>query len=151
MIRGCMAISDLESLEFIDGIVNTVSNNKYCNTTSCIISENKILAKITCTCCNKITLNRMPPNNLWKWYKILMPFNLFLLHIGQTLHHLTIIYFAPWHTFLYGRSFNNLEEIENGCREFFASKNKEWYCDGVKQFANRWFKAIYLNSLNFET
>lgn len=53
--------------------------------------------------------------------------------------------------FLRGRSFNNLGEVENGSREFFASKNKDWYCSGIKQLAHRWVQAIDSNGLYFET
>lgn len=44
--------------------------------------------------------------------------------------------------FLRGGSFNNSDDIENGCREFFASKDKEWYRRGIKQLADRWLQTI---------
>jgi histone-lysine N-methyltransferase SETMAR len=34
--------------------------------------------------------------------------------------------------FLRGCSFNNLDDVERRCREFFASKDKEWYKRGIK-------------------
>ena len=53
--------------------------------------------------------------------------------------------------FLRGRNFNNLDEVENGCLEFFSSKNKEWYRSGIEQLADRWIQAIDSNGLYFET
>ena len=53
--------------------------------------------------------------------------------------------------FLHGRSFNNVAEVENGCHEFFASKNKHWYRSGIAQLADRWVQAIDSNGLYFET
>lgn len=53
--------------------------------------------------------------------------------------------------FLRGRNFNNLNDVENGCRTFFASKNKEWYRSGIAQLADRWVQAIDSNGLYFET
>ena len=53
--------------------------------------------------------------------------------------------------FLRGRSFNNLGEVENGCREFFASKNKEWYRGGIVQLADRWLQTVDSNGFYFET
>ena len=53
--------------------------------------------------------------------------------------------------FLRGRSFNNLDDVEHGCREFFASKAKEWYRQGIKQLADRWLQTIESNGLYFET
>ena len=53
--------------------------------------------------------------------------------------------------FLRGRSFNNLDKVENGCREFFASKNKEWYRGGIVQLADRWLQTVDSNGLYFET
>ncbi|CAD5233672.1 unnamed protein product [Bursaphelenchus xylophilus] len=53
--------------------------------------------------------------------------------------------------FLRGRSFNDLDDVENGCREFFASKNKEWYRSAIAQLADRWVQAIDSNGLYFET
>uniref|UniRef100_A0A1I7S2B3 Saposin B-type domain-containing protein n=1 Tax=Bursaphelenchus xylophilus TaxID=6326 RepID=A0A1I7S2B3_BURXY len=53
--------------------------------------------------------------------------------------------------FLRGRSFNDLDDVEDGCREFFASKKKEWYRSGIEQLAYRWVQAIDSNGLYFET
>jgi histone-lysine N-methyltransferase SETMAR len=53
--------------------------------------------------------------------------------------------------FLRGRSFNNLVDVERGCREFFASKDKEWYKRGIEQLGERWLRTIESNGLYFET
>lgn len=52
--------------------------------------------------------------------------------------------------FLRGRTFDSLEEVENGCREFFASKPAEWYRRGIEQLAQRWTKAVECNGIYFE-
>lgn len=52
--------------------------------------------------------------------------------------------------FLRGRSFANLEEVENGCREFFASKDKGWYRRGIQLLAERWIQCIEHNGLYFD-
>lgn len=52
--------------------------------------------------------------------------------------------------FLRGRRFNSSEEVENGCREFFASKTPEWYRAGIEQLADRWLRIIDHNGLYFK-
>lgn len=52
--------------------------------------------------------------------------------------------------FFKGRRFNNELDVENGCREFFASKNPEWYKRGIELLAERWLKIIDYNGLYFE-
>ena len=53
--------------------------------------------------------------------------------------------------FLRGRTFNNLDDVKNGCGEFFASKDKEWYRRGIEELSNRWVQTIESNGLYFET
>lgn len=53
--------------------------------------------------------------------------------------------------FLRGRSFNDLDEVETACQEFFRSKEKDWYQQGIQQLADRWLKTIESNGLYFET
>jgi [histone H3]-lysine36 N-dimethyltransferase SETMAR len=53
--------------------------------------------------------------------------------------------------FLRGRSFNNLDDVEDGCRAFFGSKDKEWYRHGIEQLSNRWVQTIESNGVYFET
>ena len=53
--------------------------------------------------------------------------------------------------FLRGLSFNNLGEVEDGCRAFFASKDKEWYRRRIEQLGERWDQTIESNGLYFET
>ena len=52
--------------------------------------------------------------------------------------------------FLVGRKFNNEEEIEMDCREFFASKDENWYYNGLKQLSRRWIKCIEHDGLYFD-
>lgn len=52
--------------------------------------------------------------------------------------------------FLKGRTFNDLEEVEIGCQEFFVSKDKEWYQHGMEQLADRWVKTIEFDGLYFK-
>lgn len=52
--------------------------------------------------------------------------------------------------FLRGRRFETEDDLENGCREFFASKNPEWYRHGIEELAERWQKVIDNNGLYFE-
>jgi histone-lysine N-methyltransferase SETMAR len=52
--------------------------------------------------------------------------------------------------FLLGRSFKTIEDVEMGCREYFASKEKAWYRRGIEPLAERWVKTIKSNDLYFE-
>ena len=52
--------------------------------------------------------------------------------------------------FLRGRNFQNIQEVENACREFFGSKDKDWYRHGIEQLSSRWIEAIESNGLYFE-
>ena len=51
--------------------------------------------------------------------------------------------------FLSGRCFTKVEELENGCRDFFASKNKAWYCRGIELLSEQWIKTSDHNGLYF--
>lgn len=51
--------------------------------------------------------------------------------------------------FLRGRQFENIEQVENGCREFFLSKDKAWYQSGIEQLAHRWITTVEHNGLYF--
>lgn len=51
--------------------------------------------------------------------------------------------------FLNGRRFNTFDEVENGCREFFDSKPKEWYRHQIELLAERWLKIIENDGLYF--
>lgn len=53
--------------------------------------------------------------------------------------------------FLRGRCFNNLDEVEKGCQDFFSSKDKDWYERGIQQLADRWIQTINSNGLYFQT
>jgi histone-lysine N-methyltransferase SETMAR len=52
--------------------------------------------------------------------------------------------------FLRGRTFKNVEEVETGVRDFFASKQPEWYRAGIENLAERWLQTIDHNGLYFE-
>lgn len=52
--------------------------------------------------------------------------------------------------YLQGRHFNNQEDVENGCREFFNSKSQEWYKKGIESLATKWLKVIEYDGLYFE-
>lgn len=52
--------------------------------------------------------------------------------------------------FLRGRTFDSVEEVENGCREFFESKPPEWYRSGIVQLAERWKTTIANDGLYFQ-
>lgn len=57
-----------------------------------------------------------------------------------------------YHLFRFMAHFlRSLGKVENGCRKFFASKNKKWYRSGIWQLANRWIQAIDSNGFYFET
>ena len=45
--------------------------------------------------------------------------------------------FRPMAHFLSGRIFDNIADVEQGCREFFASKPKDWYLKGTMAENNR--------------
>lgn len=52
--------------------------------------------------------------------------------------------------FLRGRTFANLQDVEAGVNEFFASKPAEWYRAGIENLAKRWQQCIDHNGLYFE-
>ena len=49
--------------------------------------------------------------------------------------------------FFHGEKFNNVEYAKNACTEFFASKSKDWYQEGIKQSAKRWKQTINSDGL----
>ena len=46
--------------------------------------------------------------------------------------------------------FNNTGELEDGIREFFASKDREWYRRRIEQLADRWLNVVNADGLYFE-
>lgn len=52
--------------------------------------------------------------------------------------------------FLKGRSFKNEQEVDEGCRQFFASKPPDWYKRGIESLARRWLTIIEHDGLFFE-
>lgn len=52
--------------------------------------------------------------------------------------------------FLRGRRFANDEEVRNGCKEFFYSKEPAWYRKGIEMLAERWVKTIDYDGMYFD-
>lgn len=52
--------------------------------------------------------------------------------------------------YLQGKSFQNVEEVRTGITDFFISKPKEWYMNGIKELTGRWLKTIKHKGLYFE-
>lgn len=52
--------------------------------------------------------------------------------------------------FLRGRRFETVDDVEEGCRQFFASKDKDWYRRGIQQLVERWQKTIEHDGLYFD-
>jgi hypothetical protein len=44
--------------------------------------------------------------------------------------------------FVRGRSFKTIDDVEMGCRERLASKDKAWYRRGIELLAERWVRRI---------
>ena len=57
---------------------------------------------------------------------------------------------APSDYFLRGRCFQSTEEFKNGCEELFASKEPEWYRNGLEMLAKRWKDTIENDGLYFQ-
>lgn len=51
---------------------------------------------------------------------------------------------------LCGRRFKNIEEVDMACREFFASKSKEWYFEQIRKLADRWTNVLANDGLYFD-
>lgn len=58
--------------------------------------------------------------------------------------------FRSMATFFKGRRFVDVNDVENGCREFFSSKPKTWYHHGIQQLAQRWLLTIENDGMYFE-
>jgi len=52
--------------------------------------------------------------------------------------------------FLSGRIFDNIADVEQRCRQFFASKPKHWYLKGIKNLSRQWQTTIDHNGIYFE-
>lgn len=52
--------------------------------------------------------------------------------------------------FFRGRRFETFDQVEAACREFFESKEPQWYRDQIQQLAERWRKVIENDGLYFE-
>ena len=58
--------------------------------------------------------------------------------------------FRSMSTFLRGRRFDKIEDIEKACRQYFASKSKEWYRGEISKLAERWSKVIHSRGQYFK-
>lgn len=58
--------------------------------------------------------------------------------------------FRSMASFLRGRRFETYHDVDSACREFFASKSKEWYSEKIRNLAERWAAVIENNGLYFE-
>lgn len=52
--------------------------------------------------------------------------------------------------FLKGRNFDDIQDVEKGCQDFFSSKTKEWYRRGIEQLVERWMATVDHNGLYFQ-
>ena len=52
--------------------------------------------------------------------------------------------------FLASRSFRNVQEVEIGVREGFASNPAEWYRAGIENLAKRWQQCVDKEGIYFE-
>ena len=52
--------------------------------------------------------------------------------------------------FLQGRRFKDFNDVEEGLREFFASKTKDWYQHQIELLAERWVTVINNGGLYFK-
>jgi hypothetical protein len=44
--------------------------------------------------------------------------------------------------FLRGKKFQSVADMEGAAGEFFATKDKEWFCLAIKELAEKWVKTI---------
>jgi hypothetical protein len=52
--------------------------------------------------------------------------------------------------FLRGKKFQSVADVEVAVEEFFASKDKEWFYQAFKEFAEKWVKTTEHEVLYFE-
>lgn len=53
--------------------------------------------------------------------------------------------------FLQGYPFNNLDEVDSGCRKFFTLKNKQWCRCEMEELTDKWLQPIEQNDRYCET
>jgi [histone H3]-lysine36 N-dimethyltransferase SETMAR len=58
--------------------------------------------------------------------------------------------FRSMEHFLRGRRFDSVQEVEEACQQFFASKNPEWYFNQIRLLAKRWKMVIENDGLYFD-
>jgi hypothetical protein len=52
--------------------------------------------------------------------------------------------------FLRGKIFQSVADVEVEVEEIFASKDKEWFYQAIKELAEKWMKTIEHEDLYFE-
>ena len=50
--------------------------------------------------------------------------------------------FRSMSTSLRGRQFENFDQVENACKEFFAFKTKDWYRGQISRLVHRWLAVV---------
>ena len=58
--------------------------------------------------------------------------------------------FRSLSTFLRGKQFENFDQVENACKEFFASKTKDWYHRQISRLVHRWLAVVENDGLYFD-
>jgi hypothetical protein len=58
--------------------------------------------------------------------------------------------FRSMDQFLRGKTFQSVADVEVALEEFFASKDKEWFYQALKELTEKWAKTIEHEGLYFE-
>ena len=58
--------------------------------------------------------------------------------------------FRSMQHFLRGKCFNDYNNVEMACREFFSSKSQVWYFSQIRNLAERWKQVIDNGGLYFD-
>jgi len=58
--------------------------------------------------------------------------------------------FRSMSTSLRGRQFENFDQVENACKEFFAFKTKDWYRGQISRLVHRWLAVVENDGLYFD-
>ena len=58
--------------------------------------------------------------------------------------------FRSMEHFLRGRKFKTLAEVEEGCQEFFSTKDQNWYCQQIRLLVERWQMVTGNGGLYFD-
>lgn len=58
--------------------------------------------------------------------------------------------FRSMQHFFRGRRFENFDEVQEACEEFFNSKPRSWFFNQIRQLAERWQKVVHNDGLYFD-